>query len=391
MHDNYLKILKNYKKKTAYIVFSAMSTPAGTFQMGKALANLPGLLILLNDKENNWYQYGLPEVGDNTTESITALKKELKKENIEQIICIGASMGGYGAALYGELLNADFVICFSSEIKLGLPFSRNDLHSNVDTSANNHDLSKIIGQNGKTKFTFFVGSSDIIDLYNASLIAKNSFDIHILKNKNHFLTQDIHLEFTLEKIITDVISGNGFSEDAWIDKELKISDHKNEIELLYNLYVSIRKREFEKCEHLISSINKLKKTELYYLLSGMYFSRQKNYNKAEDMLTKATNKNSSNRDSLFELAIVKRVLGKTDESITLYHLVLSIDPTYAPAHNHLGMIYKNTGMLNTSEKYFRKALTLKGEDQYRKNLIDLLESSIKDKQLQIEELLTKRQ
>ena len=87
-----------------------MSTPAGTFQMGKALANLPGLLILLNDKENNWYQYGLPEVGDNTTESITALKKELKKENIEQIICIGASMGGYGAALYGELLNADFVI-----------------------------------------------------------------------------------------------------------------------------------------------------------------------------------------------------------------------------------------------------------------------------------------
>ena len=391
MQGEYFKIVENYKKKTAYLVFSAMSTPAGTFQMGKALAKLPGLLIYLNDKDNNWYQHGVPGVGLNTAETIESLKSQLKSEQIEQIICIGASMGGYGAALYGELLGADLVICFSSEMQLGIPFSRSNLHSTVDTSIESHNLANTIGKNNKTKYIFFVGTSDIIDLYNASLIAHNSFTFYLLKNKNHFLTQDLHLEFTLEKILSDAIHEIPFTNDSWLDSNIDLVRDASEIESLYDLYVSLRRRDFEQSSRLISKIVQLNNSELCNLFTGMYWSRQKDYEKSEQMLETAVTQNRLNRDSLFELAIVKRALGKIEESIALYKSVLEVDPSYAPALNHLGMIHEKSGSLNDAEECFKNAFALKGEDLYKKNLIKILEKNINDKQSQIEKLLANQQ
>lgn len=386
MQGDYLKIVKNYNKRTAYLVFSAMSTPTGTFQMGKALVDLPGLFIFLNDRDNNWYQHGIPGIGTTTSETLDALKAEFARESIEQIICIGASMGGYGAALYGEALGADLVICFSSEIKLGLPFSRSQLHSTIDDSISTYDLSSSLGRNGKTKYVFFIGTSDIIDLYNASLISNKDVAFHLLQRRNHFLTQDLHAEFTLKSVIENVMAGTQFLDESWLDTSISLEENSNEIASLYELYVALRKREFRKCPEIISSIEKLQETELFHLFYGMYLSRQKDYEKAEYTLIRAVELNNQNRDSLFELAIVKRANGKTDESIKFYKQVLELDSNYAPAHNHLGMIYEKLGMLNSAEDHFSKAVALKSDEQYKRNLANLLERSVKEKLLQIETL-----
>ncbi|MFJ4051136.1 tetratricopeptide repeat protein [Pseudomonas hunanensis] len=384
MQGDYLKIVKNYNKRTAYLVFSAMSTPTGSFQMSKALVGLPGLFIYLNDKDNNWYQHGIPGVGESTAQTIAALKSEFEREAIEQIVCIGASMGGYGAALYGEALGADLVICFSNEVRLGLPFSRSQLHSNVDTSVPTWDISKSLGKNEKTKYVFFIGTSDIIDLYNASLIENSEAKFYLLQGRNHFLTQELHATFTLKTIIQNLVNGEPFQEHSWLDNTICLSDDKNEIEQLYELYVALRKREFDKCALLLPKIEKLKTTELFHLFFGMYLSRQKDYEGAEKELDKAAKINSQNRDTLFELAIAKRANGKVEVAIELYNSVLSLDPSYAPAHNHLGMIHEKLGALNTAEDHFAKAVALKADEQYKKNLANLLEKSIKEKLQQIE-------
>lgn len=388
MQGDFVKINKNYSAKTAYLVFSAMSTPQGSFQMSKALAKLSGLMLFLNDQDNNWYQHGIPGIGENTAKTVSKLKAEFASEGIERIVCIGASMGGYGAALYGELLEANLVICFSCELELGLPFSRSALHSTVNKEDPHYSIDKIIRHNTKTKFIFVVGTSDIIDLYNISLINNCGFEIYFLKNKNHFLTQDLHVEFSLEKIIQDFETGRGFPDEAWLESSEQFQQDFTYIDKVYELYVAVRRRNHERCAELINQIPADNSLETAKLYTGMYYSRMKRYAEAEILLEQAMEKNSANRETAFQLAICKRALGKIDEAAKLYTQVLEQEPGYAAAHHHLGMIEERYKNLDKAVFHFESAMAIKAEPQYAANLVSVLEKQVIEIKQRIQELTT---
>lgn len=388
MQGDFVKIAKNYSAKTAYLVFSAMSTPQGSFQMSKALAKFSGLMLFLNDQDNNWYQHGIPGIGESTAETVSKLKVEFASEGIERIVCIGASMGGYGAALYGELLEANLVICFSCELELGLPFSRSALHSTVNKEDPHYSIDKTIRHNTKTKFIFVVGTSDIIDLYNISLINDCGFEIYFLKNKNHFLTQDLHIEFSLENIIQDFEAGKGFPDDAWLESSEQFKQDFEYIDKVYELYVAVRRRNHERCAELISQIPADNSLETAKLYTGMYYSRMKRYAEAEVLLEQAMEKNPANRETAFQLAICKRALGKIDDAAKLYAQVLEQDPGYAAAHHHLGMIEERYKNLDKAVFHFESAMAIKAEPQYAANLVSVLEKQVIEITHRIQELTT---
>jgi tetratricopeptide (TPR) repeat protein len=386
MQGDFVKIAKNYSAKTAYLVFSAMSTPQGSFQMSKALANFSGLMLFLNDQDNNWYQHGIPGIGESTTETVSKLKTEFASEGIERIVCIGTSMGGYGAALYGELLEANLVICFSCELELGLPFSRSALHSTVNMEDPHYSINKIIRHNTKTKFIFVVGTSDIIDLYNISLINDSGFEVYFLKNKNHFLTQDLHIEFSLEKIIQDFEADRGFPDETWLESSEQFQQDFTYIDKVYELYVAVRRRNHERCAELISQIPADNSLETAKLYTGMYYSRMNRYAEAEILLDQAMEKKPANRETAFQLAICKRALGKIDDAAKLYAQVLEQDPGHAAAHHHLGMIEERYKNLDDAVFHFESAMAIKAEPQYAANLVSVLEKQVIEITHRIQEL-----
>ncbi|MCW2270607.1 Tetratricopeptide repeat protein [compost metagenome] len=386
MQGDFVKIAKNYSAKTAYLVFSAMSTPQGSFQMSKALAKFSGLMLFLNDQNNNWYQHGIPGIAQSTDETVAKLKAEFASEGIERIVCIGASMGGYGAALYGEMLEADLVICFSCELELGLPFSRSALHSAVNKDDPRYSIDKVIRHNTKTKFIFVVGTSDIIDLYNISLIKDCGFEIYFLSSKNHFLTQDLHTAFSLENIIRDFEAGQGFPDHTWLENSEQFQQDFAHIDKVYELYVAVRRRNHERCAELISQIPAHNSLETAKLYTGMYYSRMKNYAEAEILLEQAMEKNPVNRETLFQLAICKRALGKLEEAAKLYVQVLEQDPGYAAAHHHLGMIEERYKNLDKAAFHFESAMAIKAEPQYAANLVSVLEKQVVEITNRIQEL-----
>ncbi|MDI3392372.1 tetratricopeptide repeat protein [Pseudomonas sp. V98_8] len=388
MQGDFVKIAKNYSAKTAYLVFSAMSVPQGSFQMTKALAKFSGLILFLNDQDNNWYQHGIPGIGESTAETVSKLKATFESEGIERIVCIGASMGGYGAALYGELLEADLVICISCELQLGLPFSRSALHSTVNQEDARYSIDKIIRHNTKTKFIFVVGTSDIIDLYNISLVSDCGFEIYFLKNKNHFLTQDLHTEFSLETIIQDFETGRGFPHESWLEESEQFQKDFLHIDKVYELYVAVRRRNHDRCAELVSQIPTDSTLETAKLYTGMYYSRIKKYAEAENLLGQAMEINSANRETVFQLAICKRALGKFDEAAKLYTLVLEQDPGYAAAHHHLGMIEERYKNLDKAVFHFESAMAIKAEPQYAANLVSVLEKQVTEITHRIQELTT---
>ena len=83
--------------------------------------------IYLNSCAKNWYINGLPCWGKDLDSSIFHLQKLVASARAKKVVCIGSSMGGFGAALIASYLNAD-VICFAPELRLNVHsgFSRSD-------------------------------------------------------------------------------------------------------------------------------------------------------------------------------------------------------------------------------------------------------------------------
>lgn len=64
--------------------------------------------ILYFKKPKTWYLGGISGIGKNIDHTIAFLRKEFAK--YDKVVCVGFSMGGYAAILFGSLLNVDCVI-----------------------------------------------------------------------------------------------------------------------------------------------------------------------------------------------------------------------------------------------------------------------------------------
>lgn len=78
--------------------------------------NFDADILFLKDARRQWYLGGLEGMGTNIDENLNFLRNEFAK--YDKVICMGCSAGGYGAILYGSLLNVDAVIAFYPQCHL---------------------------------------------------------------------------------------------------------------------------------------------------------------------------------------------------------------------------------------------------------------------------------
>ncbi|AXF66376.1 hypothetical protein [Leclercia sp. W17] len=237
--------------------FSAINIPSGQFQFYKLLSETDANLTLINSKDNDWYQRGIPGIHENIQNCVKFLLDKNKGNG--QTICIGSSMGGYGAGLYGAKSSANIVIIFGAEFKLGLPFSRSKLHMPSDISYRYEDLSKVINESGdQTQYHIFVGDADIIDIYNATFLSDApNIKIYNIKNSNHNVTKFISDNVININELVNLLSNDPLTFDKKISTHISydILHHEKFICALYNAYVSLRMRDFDNAHEILKSIS----------------------------------------------------------------------------------------------------------------------------------------
>jgi hypothetical protein len=80
--------------------------------------------IFVRDLRQSWYHRGIPGAGEDLL-SVSRLLGEILEENrVDRLVVAGGSAGGYAALVYGTLLGADTVLCFSPQTTL----ERSELH-----------------------------------------------------------------------------------------------------------------------------------------------------------------------------------------------------------------------------------------------------------------------
>lgn len=113
-----VKIVSN--SNLCIICFSGFNTPKGKFNYIRSFSDNEYHQIYLNTTSDDYYHRGIHGLGLDLNETILNLNKilqELPGENI-QVVTLGCSMGGYGALLYGALLNVKKILALGPSIPL---------------------------------------------------------------------------------------------------------------------------------------------------------------------------------------------------------------------------------------------------------------------------------
>ena len=74
--------------------------------------------LFLKDGTKTWYLNGIPGFTNSIESTVDFLKEKIKQSMCNNVVMIGSSAGGFGALLYGNLLNVNKVIVFNPQTYL---------------------------------------------------------------------------------------------------------------------------------------------------------------------------------------------------------------------------------------------------------------------------------
>jgi pimeloyl-ACP methyl ester carboxylesterase len=104
---------------TMLIAFAAMShNRPPPFHFFEFTTGLPVKRLFVRDPERVWFQHGVPGFGDTIDEVAASLEALVDEQEVERLVVIGSSAGGYAALAFGSLLEADLVLSFSPQTTL---------------------------------------------------------------------------------------------------------------------------------------------------------------------------------------------------------------------------------------------------------------------------------
>lgn len=157
-------------RKTLLIVFAYINQQVGTRSHSSFLSGIDCKKLFLNPGQNTWYQTGIPGVASSYAELGTFLAAVKQAHWDHEILCLGHSMGGFGALGFGLHIGADRILASVPEYVLNRPGSVSVRHMS-EVSIRCGDLSEMLARNTDSRITILVGSKNSFDVSMAEGIA----------------------------------------------------------------------------------------------------------------------------------------------------------------------------------------------------------------------------
>jgi len=377
--EGYIK----YEKGTdeLILIFSHINYPAGKFTMSNAMAGQPASKLYINCSDNSWYQAGIPGYTKNIADTIVFLKRVISEINPTKTITCGMSMGGYGALLYGIVLELDYVLAFTAELDIGFKHQRSFyLNKLRNYDSNYKSINTLINHNKKTDIHLFYGAYDMIDLHGLDSIrpaiknpklnlylvsgdhkATLRFDIPLmvsetLKNgkppmNELVLMKDLQEEdLKYYKAIQDKVSDLDFHYRAFHKKK----QHYSQDIFFYGKACLDLKRFNEALDAFLNVIKIDPNFPLGYHLAGLTLNALKRYDEAVVMYKKAIEIDPELAGIYFRLGQTQMILKDYDEAGKNLEKSVELDSTIADAWFILGSLYE-IKMIRCFESSVRRA------------------------------------
>jgi len=321
----YHKFIRKPASKTLLIVFSHLASKPPRFGWYKMLQNVDANLLFVNSDGFDWYRAGILSLAEpglqNTIEAILSLARHLSPNTA--IYTCGASMGGYGALLYGALLKAKGIFSCAAETILRVPGGRSTSLRDGQWSHVYPDL-RVVSQIPVRRHVFF-GEMCLIDTLCAALYAGvPATELYSIDSGTHGASNLLHKRGQLVPAIKAMVAGN---PDLFADKvyDTGLSTAPILHEIGWQLNWLMEKREFSTALPVAERL-----------------ARETNHHPA----------------ALFLLGQCEFRLHNNDVARRHFELLAQLRPDCAPAPINLGVLASRRGDFERALEYINQSLTL---------------------------------
>ena len=163
----------------------------------------------LGDHNISWYHTHFPGIkGYGPFALAKFMKRKIKKANVEKVMLMGVSMGGYGAIMLGCILGVDQVVAFSPQTWLTeFRYKKAKLHKKfegLDIDEKITDLKNVLDKydQGKTMYHIYFGNKHGGDVKQANNIShfKNVI-LHPVNSKIHTVARELVKDGTVGEVM----------------------------------------------------------------------------------------------------------------------------------------------------------------------------------------------
>jgi pimeloyl-ACP methyl ester carboxylesterase len=90
------------------------------FEFLSATEEFPVKRLFVRDPRQAWYHCGMPQHGWTLASVVDSLRELIAQHDVDRLVVVGSSSGGYAALVFGTLLAANTVLCFAPQTVLDL-------------------------------------------------------------------------------------------------------------------------------------------------------------------------------------------------------------------------------------------------------------------------------
>jgi len=350
--DNHEFIL-NEKSEKMIIIFTGTGAKKGHFFFYGSAQKLNINVLFINNGENEWYQNGIPSLGTKSVEeTVTVINKWIDYLQIKDVYTCGASMGAYGAILYGYYLDTR-VLAFGPELSLKIEATRSSSFIKSDTLIN-FDIQELMKLAGK-EILIYVGEDDPIDIYQASKITYNQDEFPLVKvcsvyGAEHSVGAFLKAQNKLEDFLTHFI----LDKPMPALKESGISCTIKDFGIYYyQQYKFFKLRNWsDSLEYGKTSVSKNAINSFAQYMLGMCYIHLGKYEKGLLYLSTARSLAPGRLDYQFGVANCLRRMEHWEQAIDLHLKILKQDDNFAHSHYDLSLIYSK---LNDNKRALTRA------------------------------------
>jgi tetratricopeptide (TPR) repeat protein len=373
------------------IVFSHIDEPKGRFSLYGTMQGVPAHRLFVNIPGNFWYLDGIPGFGRNVEETAATLRKAVAALAPAETVCVGVSMGGYAALLFGALLDVR-AIAFGPETVLKLPDSRSSRFVGERPPSAWDDLAPLLARRPETLATAILsGESDLVDLHCIRRVAgMPGMRVRTLRGVGHEVPAALHRFDAFRPLVAGfirdaslpaalpleghILSAGSAAEDLVEGRRLRLAgDAEGARRLLEGCIaaypdsdaardelgqIRLTARDFAGAEkHFRLALRLAPDISGYHDRLGRALSGAGRFAEAEAAHSQALSLTRGNAALHLHHGVALAGLGRTAEAAEAFQAALSFNPRAAEAHHRLGLLRAGQGDHAGAEACHRAAIT----------------------------------
>lgn len=362
-------LVRKPNSKKLLIIFSATGTKKGMFNLWSLKDKVPHNLLFLRVPTNDWYQHGIPGLGDNHVDTIAAIRSIIAEHELSEVYTCGSSMGAYGALLYGAELNCN-ALAFSPEIILKLPHSRSTKMMPKDAQIHYKDIREKI-KHSDSVFYIYTGELDPVDIYSADLV-KNFGNVKVttMPNDEHTVMRTLVSTSRLLPLLWSFTSDDKMPE---LDDNGDILSFSGFSSNFYRGWVAHQEKENTKAFDLLQKAVEIYPASpiAYQLLTDLCY-RSRNYKDAMPYAALALSLNPEKLRNHLKFAHCYRRIGLLKQSKAMLLDIVKRWPESHHAHYEMTMVYKELKEKSRAIKHIKEAIKLDPSNQGFKKALESL-------------------